>query len=249
MSSQNIFFTGFTALLLLLGSCSVKDIEPSSIEAIGREFYPVQSGNTWIYQVDSTTYTSRFIESQNRIITDTFRDRFFIMEKIADSIGLQEGNPFFRIEIYRSADSLGPWRIDSVWSIQRGRDKILKTENNRPIVKLKFPLQKGIRWDGNQYNSLQESSGTGWFYVKEINTNYPFGNNLYPSALIIQKSDSDCLGKTSFYERYLKGIGPAFMMKSSILYLQEGPDPCGNLPRIESGTERIFKLIRFEKGN
>jgi hypothetical protein len=238
----------FIILLALLASCSVKEVEPSAVESGGGEYYPIESGNTWIYQVDSTTYTSRFVQSQNQIFTDTFRGRYYIKEQIADSIGLQEGNPFFRIEVYRSTDSLGPWKIDSVWSIQRGKDKILKTENNRPVIKLKFPLQKGVTWDGNQYNTLQDSSKTGWFLVKEFNVNYPFGNNLFPSVLILQKSDSNCLGKNSFYERYLKGIGPAFMMKSSVLYSQEGPDPCGNLPRIESGKERTFKLLRFGKG-
>ncbi len=242
------FFLFLSLTVLLLASCSTKEILPASVEG-GYEYYPVNIGNSWIYQVDTIGYRSRFVSANNQIVTDTSRGRFFLRELIADSIGLQQGNALFRVEIYRSADSLGPWTIDSVWSIQRGQDKILKTENNRPIVKLKFPLQQGSRWDGNQYNSLQDSSETNWFTVKELNKNFSFRNNFYPSAFIIGKSDSSCLGKIRYTERYLKGIGPAFIQKTSLIYSQEGPDPCGNLPRIESGKERNYTLIKFEKGS
>jgi hypothetical protein len=234
------------AFFLILQSCQTQDVLPSLSE-VGLEFYPIQSGNTWIYQVDTTAYLSRFNSAQNQIQTDTFRGRYFLKEIISDSIGLQEGNPIFRVEIYRAPDSTGPWKIDSVWSIQRSQSKILKTENNRPIVKLKFPLKEGSRWDGNQYNALQDSSGSSWFNAINLNREIPFRNNFYPSVMIIQKSDSSCLGKTRAIERYMKGIGPDYKYQSGLIYSQDGPDPCGNIPRIESGKEKIFKLLYFEK--
>jgi len=231
---------------IILQSCSSKEVAPSTIES-GLEFYPISVGNTWIYQVDTIQYSSRFSPSLNTTVVDTFRGKYFLKEVISDSIGLQEGNPFFRIELYRSPDSTGPWTIDSVWSIQRGKDKILKTENNRPIIKLKFPLTEGSRWDGNQYNTLQDSLAITWFSAKNLNKAIAFGSNSYPSVEIIQKSDSNCLTKSDFRETYLKGIGPAFVQKTSIIYSQEGPDPCGRIPLIESGKERTFKLLNFEK--
>jgi hypothetical protein len=239
-------FIPYLLIISLLGACSSSEIMPSAVES-GRDFYPVQTGNTWIYQVDTIRYSSRFVTSLNTIVVDTVKGRYFLKEIIADSIGLQEGNPLFRIELFRSADSTGPWAIDSVWSIQRGKDKILKTENNRPLVKLKFPVSEGSRWDGNQYNSLQDSSGTFWYKATAVNKAFAFQNNFYPGVVVVQKSDSNCLGKSDFQETYLKDIGPVSVLKSSLIYSQDGPDPCGSIPRIESGRVRNFKLIRFEK--
>jgi hypothetical protein len=241
----------FLAIFLLLSTCfltgcSSQEIMPASVES-GKDFFPLKVGNSWIYQVDSTRYISRFVTSLNTIVTDTFRGRYYIKETIADSIGLQEGNPFFRIELFHAIDSSGPWQIDSVWSIQRGTDKILKTENNRPIVKLKFPISEGSRWDGNQYNSLQDSSGTFWYKATRVNKSVTFRNNSYPGVLVIEKADSNCLGKDDFSTTYLRDIGPAFILKSSLIYSQEGPDPCGSIPKIESGRIRTYNLIRFEK--
>lgn len=226
--------------------CSTQDITPAAIES-GKEFYPVARGHSWIYEVDTTRFVSRFVTAVNAIVTDTLRGRYYVKECIVDSIGLQEGSPYFRIELFHSSDSSGPWKIDSVWSIQRGTDKILKTENNRPILKLKFPLTEGSRWDGNQYNTLQDSSGTYWFRAKSLNKNVAFNNNFHPGLVVIEKSDSNCLGKDDFQSTYLRDIGPAYILKSSLIYSQEGPDPCGSIPRVESGRIRNFKLIRFEK--
>jgi len=236
----------YLIIISFSAACSSREVMPSAVES-GKDFYPVKTGNTWIYQVDTIRYSSRFVNSLNTVVVDTIKGRYYLKETIADSIGLQEGSPFFRIELFKSADSTGPWTIDSVWSIQRGNDKILKTENNRPLVKLKFPVSEGSRWDGNQYNSLQDSSGNFWYKATQVNKTIGFQNNFYPGVVVIQKSDSNCLAKNDFQETYLKGIGPAFILKSSLIYSQDGPDPCGSIPHIESGRVRNFKLIRFEK--
>ena len=191
-------------LLLALQACSTEEIMPSDIEG-GQDYYPIQTGNAWTYRVDTVRYSSRYVSALNSIVVDTFQGQYFQKEIIADSLGLQEGNPFFRIEIYRSTDSSGPWLIDSVWSIQRSSGKILKTENNRPLVKLKFPLLEGSRWDGNQYNSLQDSTGSFWYKASKLGKNKEFQNNFYPAVVIVQRSDSNCLGKADFSETYLKG--------------------------------------------
>ena len=238
-----------TAIIVtFLEGCNSREILPSAIEN-GVDYYPIKTGNSWIYQVDTIRYIPRLSSGNSAVKTDTLKGRYYLKEIIADSIGLQEGNPFFRVEQYISAEIDGPWMIDSVWSIQRGIDKILKTENNRPIVKLKYPLREGGRWDGNQYNNRQDSSGNDWFTSYDVGKEYYFQNNPFVSVLIVHKSDSNCLTNTRIWERYLKGIGPAFIQKLSLVYSQEGTDPCGKLPVIESGKERIFTLLRFENKN
>lgn len=226
--------------------CGTKDILPEDVVGAGQDFYPVKQGNTWVYAVDTISYSSFW--DGTAVLTNSFPGKYYLKEIIADSIGLQEGNPLFRVLVYRAPDSTGPWEIDSVWSIQRGVDKILKTENNTPVVKLKFPVTRNSRWDGNQYNLLQDSSGTNWFSVKNFFEDYFYNGSKWPSFKVVQKSDSNCLEKSDIHEIYLKQIGPAYIRKSQVYYSQEGSDPCGNIPRIESGKVRTYSLIRFEKG-
>jgi hypothetical protein len=152
------------------------------------------------------------------------------------------------LEIYRTSDTSNPWQPDSIWSIRKDEDKVLKTENNRPIVKLKFPLKEGSKWDGNQFNSLQDSNSVYWFTVKNLNKTIEFQNQNIPGVEIIQKIDSNCINNSNFREVYLKDIGPGFKSQSFIQYVQqEGVDPCGQIPVIEIGYSKTFSLLRFGK--
>ncbi len=204
----------------------------------GKDYYPVAIGNSWVYRVDTVQYS---------FAGDTTRGHYFLKEIITDSLYRQEGNMVYRIEVYRTSDTTRPWTIDSVWSIRQDPDKIIKVENNRPVVKLRFPLQEGSRWDGNQYNTQQDSNNVFWFTVRNLNGQAIFGNEIVPSVEIVQKIDSNCINKSDFVEVYYKNIGMGFMRRSFIQYSQEGPDPCGQIPKIEIGYSRTYTLVGFSK--
>lgn len=226
----------FILSLLLAWACSPSDIDPVLVEG-GAEFYPVGKGNFWEYRVDTVAYT---------FAGDTTTGSYFIREVISDSLYLQEGNPVFRIELYRRNLESAPWRLDSVWTLRKDPDKILKTENNRPIVKLKFPLREGSRWDGNAFNILQDSNTVHWFKVQNLNKTYAFAGENYPGVEIIQKNDSNCINNSDFREVYLKGIGMYFSRKKFIQYVQQaGPDPCAQIPIIEIGYSKSSTLLSF----
>jgi hypothetical protein len=223
------------AILLLAGffSCSTSEISPERIVS-GKEFYPIEKGNFWIYKVDTIDYS---------FAGDTTRGSYFIKELIADSLYQQEGSTVYKIEIYRTADTTLAWAIDSVWSIRADGDKIIKTENNRPLVKLRFPLQEGSRWDGNQFNTQQDSNSVFWYTVRNLNKSAVFNDQNVASVEIVQKIDSNCINKSEFREVYYRGIGLGYKRRSFIQYSQVGEDPCGQIPKIEIGYTKTFTLI------
>lgn len=222
--------------LALIWSCSPSDIDPVLVEG-GADFYPVQIGNFWEYRIDTVAYT---------FAGDTTSGSYFIREVISDSLYLQEGSPVFRVEYYRRNKESFPWQLDSVWTLRRDPDKILKTENNRPIVKLKFPLRDGNRWDGNAFNILQDSNTVHWFKVQNLNKNVSFGGENYASVEIIQKNDSNCINNSDFREVYLKGIGMYSSRKKFLQYVQQaGPDPCAQIPIVEIGYSKISTLLSY----
>mgnify|MGYP000901198517 FL=1 len=223
------------ALLFLAGvySCSTSEISPETIES-GKDYYPVVKGNYWIYRVDTIGYS---------FSGDTTQGTYFIKELISDSLYQQEGSVVYKIEVYRAADTTLPWVIDSVWSIRADDNKIIKTENNRPYVKLRFPLQEGSRWDGNQFNTQQDSNSVFWYAVRNLNKSAVFNGQNVASVEIVQKIDSNCINKSEFREVYYRGIGLGYKRRSFIQYSQDGEDPCGQIPKIEIGYTKTFTLI------
>jgi hypothetical protein len=229
-----VFIGSFLAGLV---ACSTLDINPQSVES-GKDFYPIAKGSYWIYKVDTISYL---------FSGDTTTGHYFVKEKISDTLYQQEGNWVHRIELSRRQDTSQNWVIDSIWSIRVDQDKILKNQNNRPIVKLRFPLREGSRWDGNQFNTQQDSNSVFWYKVQNLNKPFLFGNENVQSVEIIQKIDSNCINKSEFRELYLRGIGPGFRRLSFIQYVQSGDDPCGQIPVIEIGYTKTFTLLSFGK--
>jgi len=227
------------AIVFLAGlfSCSTSEISPETIES-GKEFYPIKKGNFWIYKIDTIEYS---------FSGNTTSGSYFIKEIIADSLYRQEGSVVYKIELYRAADTTLPWVIDSVWSIRADGDKIIKTENNRPLVKLRFPLQDGSRWDGNQFNTQQDSNSVFWYTVRNLNKSTLFNDQNVASVEIVQKIDSNCINKSEFREVYYRGIGLGYKRRAFIQYSQDGEDPCGQIPKIEIGYSKTYTLIRNGK--
>lgn len=226
----------FAFLILILPSlffaCETNEIKPEAIPS-GTEYFPIAVGNYWVYRVDSIEYT---FTNQKLIGT------YFRKEKISDTLPDQEGARVFRIEIYKTSDTLKPWILDSVWSVRVGKDKIIKAENNVPFVKLLFPLQESSQWDGNQYNTGQDSGSVYWYKVRNLGKMVTFRNQIVESVEIVQKIDSNCLNNAYFTEVYYRNIGLGFKRRSYKTYVS-----CVGIPVIEQGKTTDFTLIDYGK--
>ena len=220
-------------LAAIFQSCETGDISPQQI-ASGKEYFPYQIGNYWIYRIDTITYTPN---------GDVYSGGYFRKDIISDTLPDQEGSKVFRVEIYKTVDTTSDWEIDSVWSFRVDNDKILYTENNKPIVKLKFPLQNGNRWDGNAFNPEADSSGIFWFSIAKMGK--PFiqadSTRFEETLTVLQKVDENSINKSNFYEVYGKNIGLIFWEKTFLIY--ESPVST----EIGAGTSRKCALIRYGK--
>jgi len=219
---------------LYLTSCQSDDIVPKELES-GRSYYPISVGRFWIYKVDSTNYAFN---------GEVSKGTFYLKEKISDSLYRQEGSMVYRIEISKGLTETGPWLLDSIWTIRKDIDKIIKTENNRPIVKLRFPLKDGNAWDGNAFNPLQDSNTVFLYTIKDLGKSVDYKGETIPSLEVVQKIDSNCINKSAFLEIYYENIGLGYKRASFIQYSQSGTDPCSRpIPLIEIGYDKIFTLV------
>jgi hypothetical protein len=232
------FYLILLAAVLAFFSCSPEDIDPAEIPS-GTEYYPVEVGRFWIYRVDTTAFT---------FSGDTLSGTYFLKEIIKDTLLRQEGHPVFRTELYKTADTAMGWRLDSVWSLRADPDKILKTENNRPLVKLRFPLSEGSNWDINQYNTLQDNNGSNRAIVKNLGQNYSWNGQNYPSLQVLQKSDSNCVSNQVFFETYLKNIGLVFRKRKAITFDLSESDACSKpIRKIQIGYDKNYVLLKTGK--
>lgn len=222
-------FLGVMLGLLLFG-CETADVNPENVPT-GREYYPMQVGRFWVYKVDSVNYSFTGGKTQGS---------FFYKEYISDTLPDQEGAKVYRIEISKTLDTTQGWSLDSVWSVRVGKDRIIKSENNLPIVKLVFPLREGSRWDGNQYNIYQDSSSIFWYRIKDLGRLVTFKNKPVESVEIVQKVDSNCINFSYFTEVYFKNIGLAYRRKTHYDYAS-----CVGVPEIEQGSSFEYNLISY----
>jgi hypothetical protein len=129
----------FIILILFIG-CSEKEDNPTQ----EKDFYPLQLGDWWLYQVDSISY-NRFSGT-----TDTVRYQMqFTIESWLDSL-----DQSFAGQWLRRSDSTNPWRKMESSVITKDEFKVTELEGGLRVVSLIFPVSERVSWDGNAMNVL-----------------------------------------------------------------------------------------------
>lgn len=136
-------FIFFVLLLAVLAAC---DRETETIETdLGQEYFPLQLGRVWEYQVDSII----FDPEGSGVAMDSTRS--WIREEIIGLYVDAAGDTIFRTERYVRSDTTDNWQISKVLAFNKNIRQAIRTEDNLRFVKMAFPLKKGGRWNGNQY--------------------------------------------------------------------------------------------------
>lgn len=222
---QKVIFIIFCSVLF---SCTKKQTQIPETD-FGFDYFPTQSGKFAVYDIDSTVYTE--------IPRDTITYKFRIKEKIADSFTDNEGKSAIRLERYikrfdknTSYDSM-VWTIKEVYMINASDKNIQVQENNVRFVKLIFPIEENVSWNGNALNILGE----------EIYTCDFISDN---TLKVNQKDFRTLISYESKFEKYTKGIG--LTEKQNIYLLSNNIVP--NIPvenRIESGYIYTQTLVSY----
>jgi hypothetical protein len=124
-----------------LFACNSRDIQP---KALGTEYFPLQVGSSWLYDVSETTITQ---------LGGQVNSRYELKIDVIDSIPTTDGITYVFRRTQRADPSI-PWTTLVTWSARKDAFNAVMQEGNIPYVKLSFPLIKGKSWDGNGLNSL-----------------------------------------------------------------------------------------------
>ena len=132
---------------MMVFACKTNDNQDDLLLSQGYEYFPLTTGLSRIYQVDSIAF------DDNDGSIDTFQ--FFYKELVdAKVLGQTETNQHTTILRFATQDTNKAWLPRaSAFALQTNQNLQLFDDNIR-YVKLTFPLGNIGTWNGNMYNSL-----------------------------------------------------------------------------------------------
>lgn len=205
---MNKYLLLFCLCFIFLLSCKKQD---DTIDT-GTEYYPIDTGRYYIYQVQLITYNViGTIDTMNYQLKEYYHGTIQSSDEL-----------LYRVERYTRSSDTAQWpaQPDSgVWTVASNSNMIIRTENNQPYVKLEFPVQASKQWNGNLYNTF----GLDNYVMYPVNAPYTIpGDTTYPTTLTVTEGNEQSLVDQDYrVEVYAKEIGLIYQYASIVEYLQD----------------------------
>jgi hypothetical protein len=224
----------FGAFLLVLFSCSRKSNEVA--EDMGYNYYPLTEGNWYVYDVEVTKYHGSPVGSDS-----SYQMKEVIMEPVTE---LDETR--YQLYRYYRKNSSQSWKSqpDSVWTVFRRGNQLVKVEDNVRYVKLSFPVEPSKTWDGNSMNDSDLEKYT----MKDVKRSFTIPSTTTIHNPTVTVLHSDKLAKTEKnkrYDVYAENIGLVYRHLEVIAYCQENDGCTLGTYIIHTGTHLEQRLNSY----
>jgi hypothetical protein len=218
---KNKSFLTIVSLILALSQCREIE-EPGSI---GVEYYPLNTGFEWIYQIDSTYHESFSGES--------FLIQFQRKNKIIGTRLDPAGRLVYEIEQSDRKDSQDTWKYKETYFAHKDRVMVEENKRNIKTVPIIFPVKQNKVWDGNQLNN----KGRHAFVYKKVGFSYIIDKTTYPETFMVEQiDDSTFFDQFRDLEYYGKNVG--LLCKEHINITTKNKN--------KSGSKVIWKLLNYK---
>jgi hypothetical protein len=214
-------------LILVIAMASCEPAVDHIIVARGAEYFPLETGAYAIYSVDSTSIR------QN--IETHYQYQLRVEVKSAFTSGA--GNTSFVISRQRRNSATDPWTTAGTWSAWTDVRNAVSVEDNQRFVKLQFPINTGIVWNGNQLNSLEGDDDCGGqtcdrYEITEVD----------PDVVVVQSDVEDTLVKYDVRkEVYRKDVGLIYKEMTVLEYCTQ--QNCLGNQFVDQGVKYMQTLI------
>jgi len=219
-------------IFLLLSSiaCSVDKIDLQN--QFGVEYYPLQTGNYRIYDVDQTIYELGMPSPAN----------FQLKETVVDSFVNQGGGYTYTLHREIWDEIQETWNLTDSWSARLSDTEAVLAEGNTHYLKLAFPLSPNKTWDGNAYNTMDEEI----YEADSIDLVFTVAEqDIQNTVTIVQSNNLDKIVETDYrIEKYAPGIGLIYKEITNLEYCTSN-DSCLGQQIIESGLIYKQSIIAF----
>ena len=225
----SIMVSMITILLVEMG-CRKNAIEPRPND-FGYGYFPLNIGNTWIYQVDSIDYDA-FAKT-----IDTFR--FLVKQEIVDTILDNQGVRSSIVEVSHTDSLNGAFVFDRnmVKRITAFRAEVL--DSNVRVINLVFPPSLYKYWDANAYNTKNKEE---YEILEEMSTEI-IDTTMYVNTLhVVQRDEAFKTLRNYGIEKYAEDKGLIYARQ--IFWTKKA---IGDTTEIPEGYDYTYTLKSFEK--
>lgn len=233
------------AFVVVMSGCgdSVTPIDSSA-------YFPLQVGTKWIYSVEESA-TLRNLCADDGVTTSNYELKVMITQSYTNA----EGGTTYMFERSTRTLPTDPWIPVATWTAQRNGTKLIANESNVLFVKLLFPAEEGITWNGNEYNTQIQLNNLNVDTYQMINVHQPYqltASLNYPKSItVIQNNEVSNILRMDFRkEVYALGVGLVYKESNVVSYFSQS-DPtkinfeCYLQKRVQNGTTLKQTLKEF----
>jgi hypothetical protein len=217
------FLKYFLASLVLATACDSDEPKPVDI---GVDYFPLQTGNSYTYDIDETIY-SEVAPVKNLV--------YQLRIEITDSFPNAEGDYTYVLHRSTRNDVNSAWEDLDTWSVRGNDREIILNEGNIPYLKLTFPLKAGNSWNGNKYNNLEADQ----YEVTAMDQPFVVSGTTFDKTLsVLQENNEDFIVfQDKREEVYARDVGLIYKETIQLSYCTT--NDCVGQQKIKSGT--IYK--------
>lgn len=210
---KNILLACWALSLSILASCEEETISVGPEQMLrGQEYFPLEVGRYTEYSVRQVNH--------KELIEDEYL-QFFIRHEITEA-SAEGADSVFRIERFRKPTLIDDWEADSVWTVRREGNRIVQVESNVPFVKLIFPLQTPLTWDGNAYNIMPQED----YSLEKVDSAYSLnGFEFERAATVVHKDAYTLIDQDIREEVYAAGVGLVYRKRETYSFINDSQSP------------------------
>ncbi len=231
---KNLVYCVLGLSLFIFSACREVELQPEAAN-LGYEYFPLKTGTFWIYRVDTVEY---FFSG------DTTRGTFFRKVTVTDSFQNPAGQMRYVLTAEKAFDTLAGYLPDSTYLAYTNETQAFLVEQNRPLLKLIFPVKENLTWNGDAFHPNKLGDGEVYKMIELGKVREVVPGREVPTLTVVNNYDSSCVGLIKRSEQYAANIGLVFKERTAISYKTD-PLPCTGI--IEQGKIRRYRLIRYEK--
>ncbi len=242
--SHNIIYGLASLTLIVLISCNTETVDPEILDK-GYDYYPLEIGNYKEYEV---------IDVQYEVSNERDSAFYFLKEVVEDTFINQNQELTYLIKQYRRYSDTVSWKNGPVKTrlAVRSETNLIVYENGIPFVKLVFPVEEGLSWNGNAFNHIDmnadDKADDDPYTYLNVNDSFILNDTLWNTTLTVeQNNEISLVKKDSRYEIYGRGAGLIYKEFIRFNYVDDRGDPLYGKNVIQSGEKFIQTLIDYGK--